>query len=440
VVETRYAKSGDVNIAYQVAGEGPVDVVLVPGWVSHVEHGWEEPSYAPFLERILSFSRLILFDRPGTGLSDPVDSLPTLEQRMDVVRAVMDAAGSDRAVLFGISEGGPMCILFAASYPERTQSLVLCNSFACNRYSEDYPWGPTRDAVARVERAIEKHWGRGFTPSLFARSRANDEAFVRAWGRFERRAVSPGAMRKIIAMAYDTDVRAVLPTIRVPTLVVHRTEDPATPVEGGRYLAEHIRGAKLVELPGIDHFPWIGDTDAILDEVEHFATGMRHSAEPDRILATVVFVDIVDSTEQLARIGDRRWRELLTQFYATVRQQLERFRGREIDSAGDGMFATFDGPARAIRCACTTLDAARDLGIEVRAGIHTGECEVLGDKVSGIAVHLGARVCHLASANETLVSSTVRDLVAGSGLRFLDRGLHTLKGVPGEWRLYAAER
>jgi pimeloyl-ACP methyl ester carboxylesterase/class 3 adenylate cyclase len=387
----------------------------------------------------MGFARLILFDRPGTGLSDPVDSLPTIEQRMDAVRAVMDAAGSEKAVLFGISEGGALCVLFAATYPERTASLVLANSFARNQYSEDYPWGITQEGMTRLDRAIEKHWGSGFTPALFARSRADDEAFVRGWAQFERRAVSPGAMRKITAMAYDTDVRAVLPTIRVPTLVIHRTEDPATPVEGGRYLAEHIPGARFVELPGVDHFPWVGDTDAILDEVEHFVTGARHSVEPDRILATVFFVDIVDSTQKLAELGDQRWREVLTKFYFTVRQRLERFRGREIDTAGDGLFATFDGPARAIRAACTTIQDVRSLGIEVRAGIHTGECELLGDKVSGIAVHLGARVCALASPNETLVSSTVKDLVAGSGLRFTDSGLHTLKGVPGEWRLYAAE-
>jgi pimeloyl-ACP methyl ester carboxylesterase len=439
MVETRYAKSGDVNVAYQVAGEGPVDVVFVPGWVSHVEHGWEEPSYAPFLERIMRFARLILFDRPGTGLSDPVDSLPTLEERMDTVRAVMDAAGSEKAVLFGISEGGAMCILFAATYPERCASLVLCNSFAFNQYSDDYPWGPTPEIQARLERAIEKNWGTGFTPRLFAPSRAEDEAFVRAWAKFERRAVSPGAMKKITAMGYDTDVRAVLPSIRVPTLVVHRTGDLATPVEGGRYLAEHIPGAKYLELPGVDHFPWIGDTDAILDEVELFATGARQTVELDRILATVFFVDIVGSTEKLAELGDRRWRELLTQFYTALREQLVRFRGREIDSAGDGVFATFDGPARAIRCAGATIQAVRSLGIEVRVGIHTGECEVLGDKVSGIAVHLGARVCGRARANETLVSSTVRDLVAGSGLNFADRGSHTLRGVPGEWHLYAVE-
>ncbi len=293
--------------------------------------------------------------------------------------------------------------------------------------------------MARLQRSVEKHWGRGFTPRLFARSRADDEAFVRAWAQFERRAVSPGAMWKIMAMAYDTDVRAVLPTIRVPTLVIHRTEDPATPVEGGRYLAEHIPGARLVELPGVDHFPWVGDTDAILDEVEHFVTGAIPSVELDRILATVFFVDIVDSTQKLAQLGDGRWRELLTQFYTTVRQQLVRFRGREIDTAGDGVFATFDGPARAIRCACTMIQAVHSLGIEVRVGIHTGECEVIGDKVSGIAVHVGARVGGLASINDTLVSSTVRDLVAGSGLRFTDRGLHTLKGVSDKWRLHAAE-
>ena len=428
-----------MNIAYQVKGQGPVDLVFVPGWVSHIEYAWEEPSFAPFLERMARFSRLILLDRRGTGLSDPVDRLPTLEERMDDVRAVMDAAGSERAFLFGISESGPMCTLFAATYPERTEGLVLCNTFARGVNSEDHPWMPTLDQWNQLLRRIEKDWGTGVTAQIYAPSRAQDEVFRRSWGRFERCAASPGAMNKILAMAMDTDVRRVLPSIRVPTLVVHRANDQATRIEGGRYLAQHIPGAKLVEVPGEDHFPWVGDSDAILDEVEQFVTGALPSTVPDRVLATVLFADIVDSTRQLADLGDKRWRELLEQFYAVLRRQLELFRGREIDTAGDGLFATFDGPARAIRCACATREAVSPLGIAIRSGLHTGECEVLGDKVSGIAVHLGARVVAMAGPGEVLVSSTVKDLVAGSGLQFTDRGIHSLKGIPGEWSLYAAE-
>ncbi len=422
-----------------MASEGEVDLVFVPGWVSHVEYAWEEPSFAPFLERMAGFSRLVLLDRRGTGLSDPVDRLPTLEQRMDDLRSVMDAAGSERAFLFGISESGPMCVLFAATYPERTAGLVLCNTFATGLRSDDYPWALDAGGWSRVQRAIEAQWGTGITARIYAPSRAGDEAFERSWGRFERRAVSPGAMGKILGMCMDTDVRKVLPSIRVPTLVVHRTGDRATPVEGGRYLAKHIPGARLEEVTGVDHFPWIGDSDSILDEVEHFVTGRWHQAEPDRILATVLFTDIVDSTRQLAKHGDRSWRELLGQFYTTLRAEIERYRGREIDTAGDGLFATFDGPARAIRCACATRQAIAPLGVALRSGLHTGECEVVGDKVSGIAVHLGARVCATAEPNEVLVSSTVKDLVAGSDLRFTDRGVHALKGVPDDWHLYAAE-
>lgn len=437
--ETHYAKHDGVNIAYQVTGEGEVDLVFVPGWVSHVEYAWEEPSFAPFLERMSRFSRLILLDRRGTGLSDPVDRLPTLDERMDDLRAVLDAAGSKRAFLFGISESGPMCILFAATHPGRTAGLVLCNTFATGLWSEDYPWALTSVQWDRFLQRLEAEWGQGVTAKIYAPSRADDEAFVRSWGRFERRAVSPGAIRKIIAMASDTDVRSVLSSVKVPTLVVHREDDRATPVAGGRYLAEHIEGAKMIEVPGRDHFPWIGDTDAILDEVEQFVTGSRHSAEPDRVLATVLFMDIVDSTSQLAEHGDRSYRELLEQFYSIVRKELARHRGREIDTAGDGFFATFDGPARAIRCACATRNAVASLGISIRAGLHTGECELLGDKVTGLAVHLGARVCGAASANEVLVSSTVKDLVAGSELSFTNRGSHELKGIPGEWQLYAVD-
>ena len=438
--ETRYARAGDVHIAFQVTGGGEVDLVFVPGWVSHVEHAWEEPSYAPFLERLAGFSRLILLDRRGTGLSDPVEQLPTLEERMDDLRAVLDAAGSERAFLFGISEGGPMTALFAATHPERTAGLVLCNSFARGMRSEDYrdgPLSPTRKEA--IERAIDAGWGSGITAHIFAPSRAGDAAFVDSWGRFERRAVSKGAMRKIIAMAQDTDVRQILASIGVPTLVVHRSGDRVIPVAAGRHLAQAIPAARFVEVPGGDHFPWIGDAEAILGEVELFVTGARRSVGSDRILATVLFVDIVDSTRELVERGDRAWRELLGRFHALARRQLERYRGREIDTSGDGLFATFDGPARAIRCACAIRDAVTGLGIAVRAGLHTGECEVQGPKVSGIAVHTGSRICAMAEAGEVRVSSTVKDLVAGSALRFADRGVHALRGVDGEWRLFAAE-
>lgn len=436
--DTKYAKSGGVNIAYQAVGAGNVDLVFVPGWVSHIEYAWEEPSLAPFLERLASFSRLILLDRRGTGLSDPVDRLPTMEERMDDICAVMDAAGSHRAFLFGISESGPMCAMLAATDPKRAAGLILCNTFARSVRTDDYPWALALEQWNEGLTQIESQWGTGISAVLFAPSRANDEEFRRSWGRFERRAVSPGAMHKIIRMAMDTDVRHILPSIRVPTLVLHRRDDDVVRVGGGRYMAEHIPNAKLVEVAGIDHFPWVGDTDAILDEVEQFVTGARRGAELDRILATVLFTDIVDSTERAAALGDRRWRGLLQNHHRLVRTELERYRGREIDTAGDGFLATFDGPARGIRCAHAIVARARQLGIDVRAGLHTGECELAGKHVRGIAVHIGARVAAAARAGEVLVSSTVKDLVAGSGIQFTDRGAHVLKGVPGEWRLFAA--
>ena len=437
-LETRYAKSGDVNIAYQVVGEGPLDLVLVPGWVSHVEYAWEEPSLAAFLRRLASFSRLIFLDRRGTGLSDRVSPLPTLEERMDDVRAVMDAAGSDRAALFGISEGGPMCSLFAATYPERTAALVLYGTIARGTRDHDYPWAMTEEQVNQMLEMIEHQWGQGVTARIFAPSIAQDEHHVRSWARFERLAVSPGGARSLIGMLLDTDVRHVLPAIRIPTLVLHRTDDAATPVGGGRYIAERVPSAKYVELPGIDHLPWVGDPDAILDEVEEFLTGVRRGVEPDRVLATVMFTDIVRSTERATELGDRRWRDLLERYYGVMRRELTLFRGNEVDTAGDGFFSTFDGPARAIRCACAARDAVSDLRLTIRVGLHTGECEVIGEKTGGIAVHLGSRIAAKAAPKEVLVSGTVKDLVAGSGLRFEDRGAHLLKGITGEWRLFAA--
>ena len=437
VPTTKYARCGDVHIAYQVVGEGSHDLVLVPGWVSHIEYAWDEPSYAHFLRRLASFTRLILLDRRGTGLSDRVADLPTLEQRMDDVRAVMDAAGSERATLWGISESGPMCLLFAATYPARTSALILYGTFARLLRTADYPIGMPAEALETFLDRVEDGWGTGSLSADLAPSLAHDEAFRQSWARFERLAVSPGGMKALLRMMYETDARPTLSLIRVPTLIVHRHGDRGAHVQGARYISERIQGAKYVELPGSDHFPWVGNTDAILDEVEEFLTGVRHRPEPDRVLATVMFTDIVGATERAATLGDRRWRELLDQHHALVRAQLVRFRGREIDTAGDGFLAAFDGPARGVRCACAVVQEVHRLGLQIRAGLHTGECEVMGDKLSGIAVHTGARVASLAGPGEVLVSGTVKDLVAGSGIAFKDRGVEILKGVPGEWHLYA---
>ena len=435
--ETKYAKSGDVNIAYQVVGDGPLDLVFVPGWVSHLEHAWEEPSNARFLHRLASFSRLIMLDKRGTGLSDRVSlaELPTLEQRMDDVRAVMDAVGSERAALMGMSEGGSMCALFAATYPERTTALVL---YAANARHPAHDL--TAEQLQPILDAFERSWGQGMAWPMWAPSRADDPQF-KEWGaRFERLGGSPGAAVSLFRMAAEIDIRHVLPAIRVPTLILHRTGDQALPVMDSRYMAEQIPGAKYVELPGMDHVWFVGDADAILNEVQEFLTGVRPAPEPDRVLATVLFTDIVGSTQRAAELGDRRWRDLLDSYYALSRRELGRFRGREIKTMGDGFLATFDGPARGIRCACAISDSVGQLGLAIRAGLHTGECEMMGDDVGGIAVHIGARVATEATAGEVLVSSTVKDLVAGSGLQFEDRGSHALKGVPEEWRLFAVER
>jgi pimeloyl-ACP methyl ester carboxylesterase/class 3 adenylate cyclase len=435
--KTQYAKSGSVHIAYQAVGKGALDLVLVPGWVSHIEYAWEEPWLSRFLHRLASFSRLILLDRRGTGLSDRVADLPSLEQRMDDVRAVMDAAGSQRAALFGISEGGPMCMMFAATYPERTSALVLYGTYARLTRAADYPIGLPPEGLGRFLDRVEESWGTGLSADYFVPSLANDERFRQSWARFERLAVSPAGARTLLSMLYETDARHILPVISVPTLIVQREGDHVSRVAGARYMAERIAGATYVELPGADHFPWVGDIDSVLDPVEEFLTGTRQEREPDRVLATVLFTDIVGSTERAAELGDRRWRDVLEGYYALARRELTRFRGREVDTAGDGFFAAFDGPARAVRCAEAIGMGVRSLGIEVRAGLHTGECEVMGDKVGGIAVHIGARVAGLARPGEVLVSNTVKDLVAGSGLVFEERGAHALKGVPGEWRLYA---
>jgi pimeloyl-ACP methyl ester carboxylesterase len=436
---THYAKSGRYNIAYQVTGDGPVDIVFVPGFVSHVENAWEDPQLSRYFARLASFARLIVFDKRGTGMSDPVpvQDLPTLEQRMDDVRAVMDAVGAQRAALVGVSEGGPMCLLFAATYPERTVALVLAHTFARGSWSDDYPWGAHPEQQDALLERMERGWGSGVLLGAFAASQADDKDARERWARFQRRASSPGAAAALVRMVYEIDARAVLPAITVPTLVIHRDRDRMFPVGGARYIAQSIQGARLCEFSSEDHFFWLGPADRELDEIELFLTGELHGHASDRVLATILFVDISGSTALAAELGDARWRELLEGFYALARDQLRRFRGRELDTAGDGLFAAFDGPARAIRCAEAMRSGARTRGIDIRAGAHTGECEVIDAKLGGIAVHIAARIAAQAQASEIFVSATVKDLVAGSGLAFEDRGLRVLKGVPDDWRLYA---
>jgi pimeloyl-ACP methyl ester carboxylesterase len=434
--ETKYIKVGDVHIAYQVVGDGPIDLVWVPGFVSHLEYEWEHPRAARFFQRLASFSRLIRFDKRGTGLSDRV-AIPTLEERMDDVRAILDATGSNRAALIGVSEGGPMSLLYAATYPERTSALVLYGSYARRAWAPDHPFGVTSARMQGLLDAFEKDWGRSVAMDIWSPSLIGDEAYKQWRATYLRLAASPGAAISVMRMNMEIDVRHILSAIRVPTLILHRTGDRLTPVEQARHLARSISGAKLVELPGEDHTPYAGDTDTLLDEIEEFLTGIRHGPEPDRILATVLFTDIVGSTKRAAELGDRAWRELLEEHHAIVRRQLARFRGREVDTAGDGFLATFDGPGRAILCAASICREVRILGIEVRAGLHTGECQMVGKKVGGIAVHIGSRIAGMAMSGEVLVSSTVKDLVVGSGIVFEDRGAHALVGVPGDWRLFA---
>jgi len=435
--ETRYARSGDLRIAYQVHGDGPIDLVFAPGYLSHLEQNQWWPDYARFIEKMAAFSRLIIFDRRGTGLSDRILSLGSFEELMDDIAAVMDAARSERAALFGAAEGGPMCVLFAATFPERTSALVLGASYARRTWAPDYPWGLDEQAQQRILDGYEERWGRpGFGSRSIAPSLVDDESFQTWYAQAQRFSGTPASARAWFRITMEIDVRDVLPAIRVPTLVVHRTGDRVIPVESGRYLAEHISDAKYVEIPGVDHFPFVGDFDATVDEVEEFLTGTRRSRELDRVLATVLFTDIVGSTARAAELGDRRWTELLAEHHRLVRQELDRHRGRVVRVEGDGTLTTFDGPARAIRCAEAIRDGVRALGLEVRAGLHTGEIELAGAGVEGIAVHIGARIAALAGAGEILVSSTVKDLVVGSGIEFADRGAHELKGIPGEWRVY----
>jgi class 3 adenylate cyclase/pimeloyl-ACP methyl ester carboxylesterase len=432
-----YARNGDVSIAYQVVGEGPIDLVLVSGFVSHLEVAWEWPPIREFIDRLASFSRVIVWDKREQGLSDRLGQPPTLEQGMDDLRAVMDAAGSDRAALLGISEGGPMSILFAASCPERVTHLILYGTYARMTRADDYPVGTPREQVERWLDRMVQRWGGPAGIELFAPSGASDEEFAAWWGHLLRSGTSPHAALRLMRMYLDIDVRPALTALTAPTLILQRTGDRVAPVSWGRALAAMIPHCRYVELPGEDHAWFVGDHEQILDEIEEFVTGTRRVREPERVLATVLFTDIVDSTSQAASSGDRAWRQLLERHDELVRRELVRFRGREIKHTGDGFLATFDGPARAVQCAASITEGVRRLGLEIRAGVHTGECEVRGDDLAGMAVHIGARVGATAGSGEVLVSNTVKDLVIGSGLRFDDRGTRELKGVPGEWRLYA---
>ena len=438
---TRYAPSGDVHLAYQVSGEGPPDILFVNTWVSHVEEGWAVPEMARFRRRLAGLGRLIVFDRRGVGLSDAVDvsALPSLETQVEDVVAVLDAAGSERAAVVGTTEGGALAMLLAAMHPERCQNLVLVATSARFTKGPSYPWGPAEEVVDKVVHDTvddllsgdAEHF-RFLVPSL-----ASDERAIQRLVDHGRRAVRPGAVGHYFDQALRTDVRDVLPTIDVPTLVVQISGDPMAPPAVGHYMAEHIPNAVYRELPGTDHIFWSQNGDAVVDEIEEFLTGARRGGEPDRVLATMLFTDIVGSTARAAALGDRRWRELLDEHDAIVRRQLDRFGGREIDTAGDGFFAAFDGPGRAIRCARAIGDALKPLDLQIRAGVHTGEVEVRGSGMGGLAVHIAARVAALASGDEVFVSGTVKDLLAGSGIDFADRGEHELKGVPGTWRVFA---
>jgi class 3 adenylate cyclase len=436
-MDVAYARSGDVHIAYTVLGDGPIDLVYTNGIWSNLEALWEEPRWVRYAERLASFSRLIVFDMRGVGLSDRGGEPPFLELMVEDAGAVMDAASSETAALFGAGRAGVMAMLFAATHPERVRALVLYDTWAKNLRSDDHPYGATTaDDDAFVNRFVAE-MGTAQNLDLQAPSGLGDERFVRWWARFERLITSPAGFRELADVRRNSDVRAVLPLIQAPTLVLHRAGDRIVPVDQGRYLGQAIPNARFVELAGDDHIPFVGDADAIVDEVQEFLTGARPIPDTDRVLATVLFTDIVGSTERAAALGDRSWRELLQQHHALVRSELGCFRGVEIDTAGDGFMASFDGPARAIRCACAIQDAVSQLRLEIRAGVHTGECERIGDKLSGIAVHIAARVAGTAGPGQVLVSQTVRDLVAGSGIEFEDRGEHRLKGVSETWRLFA---
>jgi len=439
--EIHYARNKDgQSIAYTVSGTGGLDIVFIPDWVTNLEVQQEEPTVARFLERLASMGRLIMLDKRGSGLSDPVPlgAIPTPEEWMDDVRTVLDDVGSHGAALLGHGEGAPMAILFAATYPQRTKFLVLADAYARRVRSADYACGIPEEMARQLIDAVIGAWGNGRAAIRGGPSEADNPAFIERRARLERLAMSPGEFAAIYPSTYELDIRPVLQTIRVPTLVLHRTGNPYIRADNGRYLASHIESAELKLLPGNDHFYHTGDTTAFLDAVQKFLTGTKEAPDHDRILATVLFTDIVASTDHAERMGDKLWKDLIHRHHSLVRQELERFRGREIDTAGDGFFAVFDGPARGVRCALAIRDVVRSLGVEIRAGLHTGECELIGEKVGGLAVHIGARVMNLSRPGKVLVSRTVKDLVVGSGLRFDPAGQHKLKGVAEEWDLFFA--
>ena len=434
--ETLYTRCGTINIAYQLVGHGPVDIVLVPGWVSNIDVFWEEPNFAGFLRSLASFSRLILFDKRGTGLSDRVTDTPTLEERMEDVQAVMNAVGSNSAALIGYSEGAPMCALFAATYPEKTRALIMIGGYARRMRSADFPIGAEKAEMEAFISGIEENWGTPFAIEDRAPSMAMDEQFRAWWARYLRMSASPAAAVALTRANMEIDARAILPSIRVPTLLLHATRDRAIPVEHSRYMVLKIPGAKLIEIEANDHLPYLDGSGPILDAIEIFLTGAKHLVVTDRVLCTIMFTDIVGSTRMIAQRGDRPWRDLLGEHDNAVRAELSRFKGHEVNTTGDGFVATFDGPARAVQCASAVVDVTRQLGIDIRVGLHTGECEVQDGKLSGLAFHIASRIVDRAPPRGVLVSRTVKDLVAGSGLNFEDFGVYSLKGVPDEWQLY----
>lgn len=427
---TRYAKSGDVHIAYQTFGEGPLDVAFMPGFISHVEHAWEEPKRARWLRRLATFSRVILFDKRGTGLSDPVEALPGMDERMDDFRAVMDAVGVERAALLGVSDGGPLAGLFAATHPDRCLSLVFYGAFA------SFSSWMTEEELRRFFEYVDNAWGSGGIAARICPTMAGDSAFQEWMGKFERLGASPGAVKRIMRMNSQIDITDILPTIQAPTLIMHRTDDQMVNVEGSRTLARSIPVARYIELPGRDHLPWIGDDDEqIIGTIEEFLTGHKSAPETDRVLATIVFTDIVGSTERAEKLGDAAWHDFLTIHDRTVRQELARFGGKEVKSLGDGFLARFERPARAINCAVALVEALQRIDIGIRVGIHCGEVDLSREDVHGVAVNIASRVANLGNVKDILVTRTVKDLVGGSGISFDDFGLHTLKGITDEWQL-----
>lgn len=434
---TKYAKHGGVHVAYQTLGSADRDLVYLAGFFSHIELQWENERYRRFLNRLASFTRLITLDMRGTGLSDRADHLPLLEDQMDDMTSVLDRVGSNRTALFGASQAGPMAILYAASFPQRVDALILYAVYASSQRREDYPWGRDREWNERYLDQLDYQWGQGSFLEQMAPSLVGDEAFEEWWGRLERYSSSPGSAMEYATAHREDDVRDLLSAVAVPTLVIQRADDTYRGAGQGRYIADGIPDAQYVEIQGRDHLPYVGDQDAIIDEVQEFLTGVRSGPESNRILATVLFTDIVDSTQRAAELGDSRWHELLERHNQIVATELAKHRGELVDTAGDGMMAIFDGPARAVRCALGIGEAIDVLGLHIRAGLHTGEVDMGPTGVAGMGVHIGARVAGLAQADEVLVSRTVKDLVAGSRIEFIDRGLHELKGVPDKWHLFS---